>query len=123
MNDRTYRFKFLDRIAEELHLTETGKKMTFFHMIAIVGPIGGIFGGVLRGIDTHSAHDGLIVGAIGFFIGFVLCWIAPALLSQSLKYCLRKGVLLHPEYRNKLKQGTTTPAGEGQRPTQSCTPL
>jgi MFS family permease len=113
MNDRTYRFKFLDQIAAELHLTETGKKMTFFHLIAIVGPVGGILGGVLCGINTQSWHEGLIVGAIGFFIGFVLCWIVPALLGQSLRYCLRKRVLLHPEYRNKLEQEThPTPAGD-----------
>jgi MFS family permease len=113
MKDRTFRFKFLDRIAEELTLTETGKKMTFFHLIAIVGPIGGILGGVLYGIKAHSWHDGLIVGAIGFFIGFVLCWVVPAFLSESLKYCLRKRVLLHPEYRNKLKHETQpTPAGD-----------
>ncbi len=96
----TFYFKYtlLNWMRDELWLTRTRRRVTFFHLLCVLIPAAGIGTGIALGQVAHSLLKGIIWCAIGIAIGGVIAWLLPKLLWNMLHLFARKGWFLERQH-------------------------
>ena len=91
-----FRYSFLNRLRDELYLTQTYQKVTLFHFLQLGMPAAGLGAGMGAGKGAHSWATGIIVGTIGCGAGLLAAWALPRVLWNMLRLFVRKGWFLLP---------------------------
>jgi hypothetical protein len=95
-----FKYSFLNSLRDELGLTMTRQKLTFFHFLYLAIPLAGIGAG--SSLFAHSPLKATIGGVIGFIFGSIIAWQLPRSLWNMLRLFARKGWLLRLENPKSL---------------------
>lgn len=92
-----FRFGLLNNLRDELMLTITRQKVTFFHFLYLLIPMMAIMAGYLWGDHAKSSAKMILGCLLGCVLGVWLAGALPRALSSLLRLFIRKGWFLYPE--------------------------